>query len=77
MYWKLLDSVEYDFGEMPMKTSKIIGVVMAISPQDASFWFKLLAKNNIIHIPPMIYSNLIANIEPATLEEYQDFRNML
>ncbi|MBQ4031686.1 MAG: hypothetical protein II625_08015 [Bacilli bacterium] len=77
MYWKLLDSIEYDFGEMPMKTSKIIGVVMAVNPQDAAFWFKLLAKNNIIHIPPMIYSNLIANIEPATLEEYQDFRNML
>ena len=77
MYWKLLDSIEYDFGEMPMKTSKIIGVVMAVNPQDASFWFKLLTKNNIIHIPHMIYSNLIANIEPATLEEYQDFRNML
>ncbi|MEE3344534.1 MAG: hypothetical protein VZS44_10610 [Bacilli bacterium] len=77
MYWKLIDRIEYDYGDMPMSTSTFIGAVMAINKDDAIFWFNLLHRNGIITIPSVIQKNIRNSIEECTIDEYIDFMNTI
>lgn len=73
MYWKLVDELEFDFGETPMKTSTFIAAVMARNKQEAHFWFTWLHSNGCIYIPSSVLRNMDNYISECSLEDYLKF----
>ena len=71
MYWKLVENVEYDYGEYPMSSQKIVAAVMARNKSEAKFWFKLLCKNGTISFTSTY--NMEKYIFECSVEEYLSF----
>lgn len=77
MYWKLVDKLEYDYGEYPLFTKQTLATVMANDKEDAEFWILLLYQAEKINIPQYILSNISMYIEKCTLKEYLKFINTI
>lgn len=67
MYYKLVETTEFDANEQLYSSKAIVCVMMAKDKADAQNWFRKFAKDGIIRM-----SNL-AEVEEATEDEYNDF----
>lgn len=75
MYWKLVEQLEYDYGEYPMSSPHTIAIVMAKTVQDAIFWFETMEKAGYIQILNNIKTDWESHIKQCSAEEYTEFIN--
>lgn len=71
MYWKLVETLEFDYQEQAMSTEKVYGVVMAKDKTDAIRLFRLYKKHGIIVIPSGI--DLQVAVEETDYDTYCKF----
>ena len=67
MYYKLVETTEFDANDQLYSSKAIIYIIMAKNKAYATNWFRKLAHDGVIHM-----SNT-ATVEESTEEEYYDY----
>lgn len=74
MYYKLIEELEYDMGDLPLSSKKIVFAIQAEDKQEAVKQFKKLIDGKYLNFNYINDTELENSIVECTIKEFESFK---